>query len=132
MTRGIYPSLGRICTACDSTTTFIEKNGWPHWYCHDGNWMCRRCYRFYVVRPAYREKINQQWNKRQGPRRIWWTPEKRLIYVPEKLRKNVCSKCSKEGYTHFHHEQYHLDDPAKAIIELCASCHMKHHQSLKC
>ncbi len=106
----------------------MERDGnWPHWYRYNGGWICRRCYKREVDYTNNREKISRTYNTRYGPRRMWWTPEQRYIYLKEDPRTGTCSKCGFKGYTHMHHEQYHLDDPMKGLVELCASCHSRHH-----
>jgi hypothetical protein len=137
MPSGHYPrksrtEYGRTCSICNSEMTKIEKVGnWPHWYRYNGGWICRKCYKRDIVYVNNREKISRVYNVRYGPRKMYWAPEKRYIYLPVDPRTGICKWCNFSGYTHLHHEQYHLYDPTKGIVELCASCHKRHHQRIK-
>lgn len=36
---------GRCCSLCNSTTTYIKKDGWHQWFeREDGGFMCRKCH----------------------------------------------------------------------------------------
>ena len=74
-----------------------------------------------------KKKINRVYNIRYGPRRMYWAPTGKTIYLPYDPRTGVCKWCGFIGYTQMHHEQYHLSDPTKGMVELCASCHRRHH-----
>lgn len=76
-------------------------------------------------------KINA---KTQNKQRMFFNGRRiHLVYNP---RTNVCSNCGK-GYpkelsrqTYVHHVRYDGETPLEHTIELCASCHVKHHLSL--
>jgi hypothetical protein len=126
----------RICAACDSTTTYIDKRGWISWRSHDGNWLCMNCYSNYV---RVRSKENDhKWGqisyKKYRYGRFMF--KGRRIYREDILRNGKCQLCGAvKGInckrTSLHHLRYHEDDPLKDTIEICNSCHMKEYFRLK-
>jgi len=117
--------LDRICAACDSTTTKMEKGKWPHWYKWDDVFLCHKCYDKYVWSPIASPAKNKKWNPIHNPiyqpRRICFKDKR--IMLKENPRKGICQWCGRKGATDIHHIEYHEDDPLKDAIELCDSCH---------
>ena len=130
--------MSRICSSCGSSTTYIDKHGYEHWYkdkcsrCHTNKWRqdnlehTREYGRNYWRKnPDKLKEHNEKWNPiahaQFGPRRIVYKNTR--VYLDENPRKGKCSQCGNEGYTHMHHIEYHDDDPLKDTIELCPACH---------
>jgi hypothetical protein len=130
----------RQCEACDAFITRITKDGYEQWFCHDGHWLCRQCYDYYVWHP-YRNPID---NKKYRSTMIEHNKKRirfhnHYIYFKDNPRKGVCKLCGKKKgdkfinskgkpaitATDIHHFQYHEEDPLKDTIELCDSCHLK-------
>jgi hypothetical protein len=128
----------RQCESCDSFTTYIKKDGYAQWHCHDGHWLCHKCFDCYVWHP-YRNPIdNKKWNTIKNGREMVF--KKKRIVLSDRVLKGQCQICGKkrgdsyincEGkeakiiLTSMHHFEYHDDDPLKDAIEVCNSCHMK-------
>lgn len=121
----------RKCYSCgsDKTNTHTvrqrhkgktyEYPNMPMWYPNgdgENNVLCHSCYNKYFNHP------------KSNPKRFWFK-SKRLT-VQKNPRTGLCSWCFGVlgidcKQTHIHHIQYHDDDPMKATIELCPSCHAK-------
>jgi len=104
----------RICYACGSQKTFIDKFG-EHWVINKGTnlVLCQRCYGRHVYAPIHNRK------------KLYFKPLKKEIWLKECPRTGICSWCGKEGRTEMHHIEYHIEDVLKDTIELCTPCHNK-------
>jgi len=114
----------RICYACGSNTTFINKHGNPDWATNKPTnlFLCHKCLHRYITNPKWNTIHNPKYYKLYKPRRFRFK-DKRII-AKEPVRNGICQNCGKVGgKTDIHHIIYHDDDPLKDIIELCASCH---------
>lgn len=123
----------RICPACDSTETMIDKHNYEHWHKHDNDWLCHKCYMKYVMNPIHSPKWSAIRNPLNAPRRFNY--KGKLAYLPKTPRKGICSQCGAvRGIdckrTSLHHQEYDDNDILAHTIELCNSCHTKHHRSL--
>ena len=132
-------TVKRICVACDSTTTYIDKNGWVMWRFHDGDWFCNVCYQRYVAIHRYYPQPNRKFK----PHFMFLG---KPVYTKDEPRKGECNLCHKKvgdkfiDYygkerilkgTDLHHIEYHKDDPLKDTVELCDSCHMKESRAVE-
>ena len=132
----------RICVACDSKTTYIDRTGRHQWRMYDDHWYCKNCYCRYVDNPIRNPITSKKWNPirhaRYGPRR--YTFKDKRVQTKEIPRTGTCQKCGKKigdeyincwgetaiiKRTHIHHIQYDENNPFGSTIELCVSCHMK-------
>ena len=124
--------MDRMCVSCDSTTTYMDQNGWPNWRFHDGYWLCKKCYTRYVANPVYRVKWGHINDLKYRGRKIQFRDQ--IIILSEAPRKGVCELCHRSinkgeiKRTNMHHMEYHDDDPLKSTIELCVGCHNKQHK----
>lgn len=128
----------RVCAACDSTETYIKKNGVAQWCFHDGFRLCRKCFDRYVWCPYHNPIVHEKWNG------LFFKGKRKTVLKTS--RKGVCSWCGKKigdtyidyygiikviKYTLLHHKKYHDEDVLKDTKESCPSCHMKHHWKIK-
>lgn len=140
----------RICAACDSESTQINKNGFENWRHHDGEILCNKCYARYVWNPVYnpitnprrtKEDIKRYYRKtgkKWDARRLWF--KGKIIYLTKRVLVGKCELCGKKvgdkyinshgrvatiRQTDTHHIDYHDDDPLKDTMELCIGCHRK-------
>lgn len=142
----------RICSACDSETTYLQ-NGSPKWHKNgDEKWLCSKCYAKYIMYPnsdpirralAYK-KNNPIFNARYSGRIL--TFKGKAILLKQNPKTGQCSKCGKKIGDHYinrwrkdaiikrtsiHHLEYHEGDPLKDTIELCNHCHTQVHEAWK-
>ena len=121
-----YKDIPHICYACDAIST-------PRWCLNPPTYLmlCSGCYARIVQQPEWRKRnpemvIEQQ--KKFRPRTLNYRGRRILFTRP--IRSGICSYCGKyRGHngTAMHHERYDDDDPLAHTIELCRSCHRKHH-----
>jgi hypothetical protein len=130
----------RQCEACDSTITYIKKNGREQWNTHDGHRMCQKCWDKYVRGPVDTPISNKKYlaSIMESHRRSI-NFRKKPVYFKVQPRKGICELCgAKKGdrfisargrnsivTTDIHHMEYHEDEPLRDTIELCDSCHLK-------
>lgn len=50
------------------------------------------------------------------------------ILLDKNPRLGICSMCGQKGRTEMHHIKYHVKDPLRDTIEVCARCHRKREQ----
>ena len=110
----------RICAACNTCIT-------SQWHRHDGLWLCRKCYDYYVWRPT-----------RDGNRIIFCRRNRLIEYNPRKGKCNECHRKIGDKYTnhfgkqvrlkrtHMHHWFYLVIMPWACTEELCIPCHRKY------
>jgi hypothetical protein len=104
----------RVCTNCNSTKTYIEKRGWPHWYNRDSKWFCEKC----------NNKLfkNPKWHPITNPKRFRF--KNRFLYAEKNPRSGRCSICGMKKDTDTHHWFYLIIMPWACTVELCNSCHV--------
>lgn len=134
----------RVCYACNSPTTSINKEGYKRWYRHNDDWLCHKCYFRIVANPIYTPIHNPRTHRKYGPRRI--TYQNCRVYLSQNFRTGQCNHCHKKigdeyinsrgklatiKKTDMHHIEYHDDDLLQDTIELCVSCHVKETRRLK-
>lgn len=51
----------RFCHVCKSKTTYIQKNGTPHWLKDNDNWLCVKCHD--MKRYDRLRKTNTRWSR---------------------------------------------------------------------
>jgi hypothetical protein len=124
----ILSSDKRICAACDSTETYVYRNGREQWHIHDGYRLCQKCFDYYVHNPAWNKETSEKWNPINGPKHMFFISK--IMILEERILKGICELCGNiKGKnckkTDMHHIDYHEDDPTKDTIELCSSCHGK-------
>ena len=106
----------RICSNCGSDKTYMRNDRAkprPHWHKHNDKWYCQKC--------AFKLFLTSKYTKR----RLTYRGKK--ITFPYNIRSGICQWCKKKGITFLHHIKYHDDNPLKDTIEICKSCHSKHH-----
>jgi len=112
----------KICAACDSTTTWINKKGIECWHYHDGYIYCDKCFKYYIWNPIYNPILSSKRVSFNGHR----------IIDSKTPRTGKCSICGAvKGInckrTSLHHIKYDPNNPLEHTIELCNSCHKQHH-----
>lgn len=128
----LIPS-NRICSECDSKTTYYNKRTKRHhWHTDNGRWLCHKCYLKYINNPQHPIRHTKESNARKIRFK-----EKRLS-LDENPRKGSCKQCGKKigdeyinckgmlkivDITDMHHIEYCDDDPLKNTEELCKQCH---------
>jgi len=121
---GVYPRKPKnhICYNCNSTTTYIAKDGYALWKQHDEKWYCNNCDNRLFSNPKYKE------------RRIEFTPTGKRILLRDTPRTGTCLMCrATKGIdckkTTLHHTKYDVTNPLAHTVELCASCHIWLHRN---
>ncbi len=115
----------KVCAACDSTTTYINKKGVACWHYHNEDLFCDKCFKYYIWNPAFNPVFHVRRFGFQGLR----------YFYKNNPRLGVCSKCgARVGIeckrTSLHHLEYDPDNPLNHTIELCNSCHRQTHWNI--
>lgn len=115
------------CIICKQNVTYISKKGYEHWhvYINPAGRICHKCYQ----NSDYNKKLRKSWSKRSSQKRI--TFKNKRVYITFNPRTGICTNCGKQGKTNMHHEKYDENNPLNHTIELCVSCHKKHHWDIK-
>lgn len=129
---------GRICYACGSNRTRINRKGNPDWTTNKPTdlFLCHNCMHKYIVSPKWQPIYGRKYAQLYKPRRFSF--KRRSIIMKDRIQKDECKKCHKKIGDKFinrlgketvlkkmdiHHIEYFIIFPWFATIVLCPHCH---------
>ena len=125
-------NTSRICSICNSSKTYITKQGYEDWRHWNGEFLCKNCAaKEYKKANPEKQKLN---HLKHSPNRIKF--QGKTIQLPNNPRKGICSNCKRTvssgeiKRTNLHHTKYDPLNPTAHTIELCIRCHMKEHEKI--
>jgi hypothetical protein len=112
----------RLCYACSSNETYIDREGVPRWYFNKGTdlVLCNKCYKHLIGDYNYVRKNRSR----------FYTYRNKKKQAKSDVRIGVCNWCravvpfdTRETHTHHDGNLYDDSNPLRYTIEICESCH---------